>query len=290
MHGTIEMPGNNGGSNWGGAAVDPSNGTLYVVSKDVPCLLKLVPERDRRPNPADPPEKQGQFLYESNCQWCHLGDRKGEPPATPSLAAVTDKVTGEQIRKIVQYGQGSMPAFPKLSKTDLDALLAYLATPAGDAGAKAVDASATRATRYVSGFGFMFSKNGLPAIGPPWTQLTAYDLNEGIIKWKIPLGEAPELATRGIRNTGTIYPKLGPVVTAGGLIFTATRDRMVRALDEETGKVLWEMQLDSAMEGIPAVYEIDGREYLVVCAAAPSQRSPAPQGKTQGAYVAFALP
>lgn len=290
MHGTIEMPGNNGGSNWGGAAVDPSNGTLYVVSKDVPCLLKLVPEKDRKPDPADPPEKQGQFLYESNCQWCHLGDRKGEPPATPSLAAVTDKLTSEQIRNIVHYGQGSMPAFPKLSKANLDALVAYLATPAGDRGKKTGDASAASATRYVSGFGFMFARDGLPAIGPPWTQLTAYDLNKGTIKWKIPLGEAPELAARGIRNTGTIYPKLGPVVTAGGLIFTATRDRVVRALDEETGKVLWETQLDSAMEGIPAVYEVDGREYLVVCAAAPLQRSPAPSGKPQGSYVAFALP
>ena len=49
-----------------------------------------------------------------------------------------------------------------------------------------------------------------------WTTLTAYDLNEGAIKWSIPLGEVPELAARGIGNTGTHYPKVGPVITAGG--------------------------------------------------------------------------
>ena len=39
----------------------------------------------------------------------------------------------------------------------------------------------------------MIAGNGLSPIAPPWTLLTAYDLNEGIIKWKIPLGKFPEL-------------------------------------------------------------------------------------------------
>ena len=116
-----------------------------------------------------------------------------------------------------------------------------------------------RRVRYTSGFGFMIASDGLSPIAPPWTSLTAYDLNEGTIKWKIPLGEVPELAAKGIKNTGSHYPKVGPVVTAGGLIFTGTRDRKVRAFDVETGKVLWETEVDAALEGMPAVYEIGGR-------------------------------
>jgi quinoprotein glucose dehydrogenase len=136
----------------------------------------------------------------------------------------------------------------------------------------------------------MFTSTGLPAIAPPWSSLTAYNLNEGTIKWKIPLGDVPELAAKGFKNTGSVFPKVGPVVTAGGLIFTATRDRRVRAFDEDTGKVLWETELDTALEGIPAVYEFRGREYLVVCAAAQAEVNPASQGKIHGAYVAFSLP
>src|SRR5438105_7048663 len=47
---TIQMPGNNGGANWGGAAVDPSNGMLYVVSKDLPAMLKLEPDAHQPPS------------------------------------------------------------------------------------------------------------------------------------------------------------------------------------------------------------------------------------------------
>ena len=83
---------------------------------------------------------------------------------------------------------------------------------------------------------------------------------------------------------------MGPVVTAGGLIFTGTRDRKVRALDVANGKALWERQLDAALEGMPAVYEVGGRQYVVFCAAAQVGLTPATQVKIRGAYVAFALP
>jgi quinoprotein glucose dehydrogenase len=198
---TIQMPGNNGGANWGGAAVDPRHGTLFVVSKDLPAMLKLA---------KDP-------------------------------------------------------------KQD-----AALAASAGE--------------RYYSGFGFMIDRNGLSPIAPPWSSLTAYDLNEGTIKWKIPLGEVPELAAKGFKNTGSHYPKVGPVVTAGGLIFTGTRDRKVRALDVDNGRILWEHELDAALEGMPAVYEISGRQYVVFCAAGQVGLTPATQAPIRGAYVAFALP
>jgi quinoprotein glucose dehydrogenase len=143
----------------------------------------------------------------------------------------------------------------------------------------------------------MFASSGLPVIAPPWTTMTAYDLNTGTIRWQIPLGEVPELAAKGFTKTGSHFPKTNPVVTAGGLIFTGSRDRKVRALDSDTGKVLWEAELGAALEGMPAVYEMDGREYIVFCAAARSTTHthaiaghPASQDPIHGSYVAFALP
>ena len=120
--------------------------------------------------------------------------------------------------------------------------------------------------------------------------MTAYDLNEGTIQWKIPLGEVPDLAAKGIKNTGSHYPKVGPVVTAGGLIFTGTRDRKVRALDADTGKVLWEQQLDAALEGIPAVYEMDGQTIHRILRGGAGGPDAGTQEKIAGAYIAFALP
>jgi quinoprotein glucose dehydrogenase len=233
------MPGNNGGANFQGAAVDPVNGKLFVVSKDLPCLLKLElssQDEDRA----------------SSLRKAGTGER------------ATASASGEA---------------------------------AGNPGDGNTSSTPPEKLHYRSAFGFMFANSGLPVIAPPWTTLTAYDLNDGTIEWQVPLGEVPELAAKGFKDTGSHFPKVGPVLTVGGLIFTGTRDRKVRALDSTTGKVLWQAEVDAAIEGMPAVYEVDGREYVVFCAAAQATTHthdlpghPASQAPIPGAYVAFALP
>ena len=289
------MPGNNGGANWSGAAVNPADGTLYVVSKDLPAMLRLEPEGTPKPSTGASAEQRGQAIYEANCQSCHRANRQVNPPAIPSLADVAVRLTPDRIQTAIRQGQGPMPGFPasKLSVPDVDSLMAYLFNPArASATVPAGDAAQTSSggERYLSGFGFMIASSGLSPIAPPWSSLTAYDLNHGTIKWKIPLGEVPELAAKGYKNTGSHYPKVGPVVTAGGLIFTGTRDKKVRALDVENGQVLWEAEVDAALEGMPAVYQVNGRQYVTFCAAAQVGLTPATQEKVAGAYVTFALP
>ena len=88
--------------------------------------------------------------------------------------------------------------------------------------------------------------------------MTAYDLNQGTIRWQIPLGDVPFLASRGVTGTGSHYPKVGPAVTAGGLIFFGTRDKKVRAFDAGTGDLVWECAVGAAVECIPDVYEVEG--------------------------------
>lgn len=299
---TIEMPGNNGGANFGGSAVDPTHGYLYVVSKDLPAMLKLSLADPI--SKTDSPRLRARSLYRANCERCHLDNLQGAPPAIPSLVGLPTRLTDNQIRTIVTNGKGLMPPFAKLTSEEIGLIISYLADPAGasaHSSANLIPANAgsadPAAAHYKSGFGFMLAHSGLSVISPPWTTLTAYDLNSGEIGWQIPLGDVPELAARGITNTGSQFPKVNPVVTAGGLIFTGTRDRKVRALDSETGRVLWEATVDAALEGMPAVYEEAGREYVVFCAAARdsihAQATPDdPESVTRirGAYVAFALP
>jgi glucose dehydrogenase len=129
---------------------------------------------------------------------------------------------------------------------------------------------------------FTSQSTRLPALSPPWFQLTAYDLNQGTIRWQVPYGKIPSLAAQGHADTGVMQQQRGgPVVTAGGLIFAATNDKKLRAYDPDTGKVLWEADLPASAEGVPAIYEVAGREYIALCVAA---------GNGPGAYMAFALP
>jgi quinoprotein glucose dehydrogenase len=309
---TVEMPGNNGGANFQGAAADPAHGKLFVVSKDLPCLLKLeLSSPDEVAEEQLPkgrsPEERGAKVYASRCKLCHGSELAGQPPAVPSLVGIASKASANEVRGIVTHGRGQMPAISSLSDAALDSLVAYVFHPerapayVPEKAARTSPAGAMSAPpeklRYRSSFGFMFASNGLPVISPPWTTLTSYDLNNGTIEWQVALGEVPELAAQGFKDTGSHFPKVGPVLTAGGLIFTGTRDRKVRALDSTTGRVLWEAEVEAAVEGMPAVYQIDGREYVVFCAAAQATTHthdvpghPALQAPIPGAYVAFALP
>ena len=128
---TVEMPGNNGGANFGGAAADPAHGFLYVVSKDLPAMLKL--ELDEAEEIRQPvlPKQRGRAVFATNCRLCHGADLKGQPPAVPSLVDIGSRLSAKEIRSIVSQGNGLMPAFSKLSDADLDSLLAYLCQPSG---------------------------------------------------------------------------------------------------------------------------------------------------------------
>jgi len=135
---------------------------------------------------------------------------------------------------------------------------------------------------------------GLPAIAPPWSTLTAYDLNKGTILWQVPNGEVAGVPSRTGTPTGSQAPRGAPVATAGGLLFVATSsDRKLRAYDQDNGKVLWQYALPAASEGVPAIYEVDGRQYVAIPVGGagfmpvkmPGQ---APPGPNQ--YMVFTLP
>ena len=252
-------------------------------------MLKLETEADQKRNVKDSPEQHGLAVYAAKCGACHGVDRLGKPPAIPGVADVALKSTRAELVAVIEQGKASMPG-TKITDDELNSLIAYLYNPTRASANVPAAPGIAGDDKYYTGFGFMIASNGLSPIKPPWSSLTAYDLNQGTILWKVPLGDVPELAAKGIKGTGSHFPKVGPVVTAGGLIFTGTRDKKVRALDVDTGSILWEAEVDSALEGIAAVYQVNGKQYIVFCAAGQVGLTPGTQTPIKGAYVAFALP
>jgi quinoprotein glucose dehydrogenase len=291
---TVQMPGNLGGANWGSTASDPSNGTMYVVSMDVPAILKNELQQPERKIPAGTLATQGLAVYQQKCQLCHGVNRKGAPPAIPSLVDAPALLGDTALKALVKNGAGDMPPFNDLSDASLNALVAYLTNAMGGPVYPAFSmgnappppypaGSEVPSVRYWSGYGTTPS-----LVKPPWSTMTAYDLNTGTIKWQVPLGDAPQVSSEDVKGTGIMAARGGAVITGGGLIFYATRDEgKLRAYDEATGKTLRTFELSAASEAVPAVYELQGREYIVVCAAA--SKWPKTE-QVKRAYVALALP
>ena len=302
---TVQMPGNNGGANWGGAAVDPTNGTLYVVSKDLPAMLKLELEKDVTALPQGTPEQQGRAVYEAKCQICHHGDLKGQPPGRPvtgQYRIASHRATGSQRGRTWSGPDARGPGSLARGYGPADCLpVAYGASREHARCGSAEGRARTALSRNCA----------VPE------RLRLHDHKHRSLAHQAALDIAHGLrpqrghhqmedpSRRSARTRCERDHRYRSALSESGAgrhrwraDLTGTRDRKVRALDSNTGAVLWETQVDAALEGMPAVYSVNGREYIVFCAAAQSATDllgtpghPATQGKSQkGAYVAFALP
>jgi len=234
---------------------------------------------------APPVDKAGEAVYQGqHCAVCH-GDHKEGVPPFPILIGVGSRLTAAQVTERIHTGKGVMPAFPDLKGADLDALLRYLEV---SDHVKGKDGGENSDSPFIfTGYRKFLDPDGYPAVVPPWGTLNAIDLKTGKYLWKIPLGEYPELAKQGIKNTGTeMYG--GPIVTAGGVVFIGATvyDRKFHAFDSQTGKLLWETELPFAGVATPSTYMVGGRQYVVIAASGGRD----PKWPVGGMYVAFALP
>jgi quinoprotein glucose dehydrogenase len=201
--GSVMIPGNAGGSNWGGVAIDPERQLLVANVMDLPWVVTLFPRAEFEKARAEQPDVEH-------------GVQEGTP-----------------------WGM----------RRDM-----------------------------------LTSNLGLPCNAPPWGTLHAVDLATGDLRWSIPIGDPPLLGTWGLPNLG------GPLVTKTGLVFLSATfgDSKLRAIDIDTGEVLWKASLPAGGQAVPMTYRVGGRQ-VVVIAAGGFGRIPVP-GNLGDSLVAYALP
>ena len=288
-NGTIIFPGLDGGAEWGGAAADPE-GILYVNSNEMAWRIAIA---------ASASEAQlaglssGNRLYVINCAACHGADRKGSAASgLPSLLGIGEKRERGYVSSVIRHGKGKMPAFPKFTEKENEALVAFLYGDekqepglTKEQGPGKTRAAGTKPSYKISGYTKFLDKDGLPAVRPPWGTLNAINLNTGEYLWKIPFGEYPELAAKGITGTGA-ESYGGPVITASGLLIIAgTKDKKLRIYDKKNGRLLWQTELPAAGFATPSTYMVNGKQYIVI--ACGGTKLGAAAGES---YIAFALP
>ena len=134
---TVEMPGNQGGSNWGMSASNPDTGMVYQLSVNAPALLKMSLQSPyanqaagAEPGAQDTAgETPGHIQYQQHCAACHGQNRLGNG-AIPSLVNITKRLSPDAIAAKIQNGSGQMPAFESLTQLQIGEIISYLDNPA----------------------------------------------------------------------------------------------------------------------------------------------------------------
>ncbi len=285
--GTIMFPGFDGGAEWGGPAVDPETGILYVNASEMPWILQVV-DATAKISMKETRLQAGKRIYRANCMSCHGPELEGGG-AYPSLLNAHERFNREQFLQLLGTGRRMMPAFNSLQPEEKNALAAFI-LDLKEQRSLAYNGPQQRPDSFrsqpytMTGYNKFLSREGLPANSPPWGTLTAIDLNTGKFVWKDTLGEDPAFKGRGIRTGTENYG--APVVTAGGLVFiAATKDAKIRAFNKRDGRLLWEAALPASGFATPAVYRANGKQYVVI--ACGGGKLNVPSGDS---YVAFALP
>lgn len=263
----VFYPWYDGGAEWGGSAFDPADRRLILNANDAAGTLTLTEV---------PAGFSNYGVYAKHCGSCHGLDLEGTD-AGPSLVGLSQRMSLGEVLRVVGGGRGRMPGFSHMRREEWGAVLRYTL-----ADKPVKDEPTTEITYAHGGYVYLRDHEGLPGNTPPWGTLNSIDLATGEIVWKVPFGNFPSHPDLGF---GAISYG-GPVVTASGLVFiAATPDRKFRAYDTHDGAVLWETELSAAGYSTPAVYMVDGVQYVAISAGGGRQGPPSGSD-----YFAFRLP
>ena len=285
--GTVILPGFDGGGEYGGPSYDPETGILYVNANEMPWVLTMVDANNAPAKSNETNLQAGTRLYTATCMACHGPQRQGSGNY-PTLVGVNKKYNTQQLVDLIGAGRRMMPAFKQLAPSEKEALASFILDNKADQ-AKPFMAPVKVEDPYwklpyqATGYNKFLTKEGYPAIAPPWGTLNAINLNTGEFVWKDTLGDYPELKAKGIHSGTENYG--GSAITAGGLLFiAATSDAKFRAYNKRTGQLLWEIDLPAAGFATPSVYEVNGKQYVAIACGGGKLHK-----KSGDAYVVFAL-
>lgn len=287
LQGTLEFPGLDGGAEWGGPSYDPETGILYINSNEVGWIVKASENKNEVPANENMAQA-GKRLYQQNCMSCHGAEKEGSSNY-PTLQKIHKKYSAGSFDTLLLTGRRMMPGFANLTTAQRKAIASFVLDISSekrkafkDSGNKKDDPFKLRYS--ISGISKFLTRDKLPGIAPPWGTLNAIDLNTGDYVWRKPLGNDPAFPNSAIPTGTENYG--GSVITAGGLVFiAATKDGKIRAFNKTNGALLWETSLPVPAYATPSVYEMDGKQYLVIACGGGKLNT-----RSGDSYVAFTLP
>lgn len=323
---TIMLPGALGGVNFGNTASDPAKGMVYILTQEYPSVYKLERVKTPRELMSKDDLQKAKTLISTSCRSCH-GENLAGRGIAPSIVNSGQRITFEDFKTLITNGRGQMPGLVHIDEPGVTALYKYLGgTPASRFGFGPRRAQTNAipegpvvasggapvpadkkvlppmsdypagvphpANRYSTDYGTAWPN----LLGPAWAWVIAYDLNTGTIKWKQPLGEDMVASAKGDKSTGAVNgsQRKGIIVTSTGILFCTGKGGKLYAFDADNGSPLWETNLSYESNAQPIMYELEGKQYIVINATNYFMKDSYDHSKDPGAlprgYVVYALP
>ena len=319
---TVMMPGALGGANFGNTASNPEKGIMYVMTQEYASIYKLDKVRPPKIDLSENDIKKAKTLYINSCQTCHGANMAGG--VGPSLVNAGQRMFFDEFKSTVISGRGQMPGFTHVDEQTITALYKYLGgNPARFNFGRRIDTTTkiegpvvasggarikpdekrnapmsdypagvvAPQDRYTTDYGL----DWMGILSPPWSSILAYDLNNGTIKWRKPIGE-DSLYTKGDKTAGAPSGTLrkGMVVTSTGVVFATAKGGKLYAFDADNGNILWETTLSHESNAQPMMFTVEGKQFLVINATSNFSRDSYDHSRKPGAlprgYVVYALP
>jgi quinoprotein glucose dehydrogenase len=270
--------------------------------------------------------QKAKTLIATSCRSCHGENLMGRGIA-PGIVNSGQRMSFEEFKTVVTVGRGQMPGFVHMDEQSITAMFRYLGgnpsarfgfgprrnqtskTPDGpvvaSGGAPVKPDNKSKppmsdyplgvphpVNRYSTDYGTAWPN----LLGPTWAWVIAYDLNTGTIKWKQPLGEDSLTSSKGDKTTGAINgsQRKGIIVTSTGVLFCTGKGGKLYAYDADNGKLLWETTLSHESNAQPMMYELNGKQYLVINATNNFTKDSYDHSRDPGAlpraYLVYVLP
>jgi len=323
---TIMLPGALGGVNFGNTASDPNKGMVYILTQEYPSVYKLERVKTSLELMSKDEIAKAKSVIATTCRSCHGENLTGRGIA-PNIVNAGQHLSLEEFKTLLTVGRGQMPGNPHIDDQRVIALHRYLGGstltrpgfafrrnqtnkipdgPVVASGGAPIKPDVRPkppmtdypqgvwhpANRYTTDYGTAWPN----LLGPVWAWVIAYDLNTGTIKWKQPLGEDALAAGKGDKTTGAVNgsQRKGIIITSSGVLFCTGKGGKLYAYDADNGQLLWETTLSHESNAQPMMYELNGKQYLVINATNNFSRDSFDHSKDPGAlprgYVVYALP
>jgi quinoprotein glucose dehydrogenase len=173
---------------------------------------------------------------------------------------------------------GLMPAPP--GRSDMPYFQGTVLSGARLTGGSGSNAGAPAAAPVSEQLSANLSVQGLPLIKPPYSRITAIDLDTGTFRWQVPFGATPDTIRNHPALKGLNLPPLGRPGNNSGTLVTRTllvagesnfgptpsgaRGAMLRAFDKATGREVGAVYLPAPQSGSPMTYMLNGKQFLVL--------------------------